>query len=48
LFHVVATLVAERVSKTGGRISAKRLLPAARAAFNLLARPPSTAAARRS
>jgi transposase len=28
----VATLVAERVSKTSGRISAKRLLPAARAA----------------
>jgi hypothetical protein len=27
----VATLVAERVSKTSGRISAKRLLPAARA-----------------
>ena len=28
----VAVLVAERVSKTSGRISAKRLLPAARAA----------------
>ena len=31
-FDVVAGLVAERVDKTSGRISAKRLLPAARAA----------------
>ena len=30
-FDVVAGLVAERVRKTQGRISAKRLLPAARA-----------------
>ena len=29
---VVAVLVAERVARTAGRISAKRLLPAARAA----------------
>src|SRR3954451_4020567 len=31
-FDTVAGLVAEKVAKTGGRISAKRLLPAARAA----------------
>ena len=31
-YDVVAALVAERVRKTAGRISAKRLLPAARAA----------------
>ena len=31
-YDAVATLVAERVKKTAGRISAKRLLPAARAA----------------
>src|SRR5450755_1924944 len=31
-YDVVATLVAERVAKTAARISAKRLLPAARAA----------------
>ena len=31
-YDVVAALVAERVEKTSGRISAKRLLPAARAA----------------
>ena len=31
-YDSVAGLVAERVEKTGGRISAKRLLPAARAA----------------
>jgi hypothetical protein len=31
-FDVVAGLVAERVEKSQGRISAKRLLPAARAA----------------
>ena len=31
-YDVVAALVAERVGKTSGRISAKRLLPAARAA----------------
>ena len=31
-YDVVAALVAERVAKTAGRISAKRLLPAARAA----------------
>ena len=31
-YDVVAALVAERVKKTAGRISAKRLLPAARAA----------------
>src|SRR5216684_1696525 len=31
-YDVVAALVAERVGKTAGRISAKRLLPAARAA----------------
>ena len=31
-YDVVAALVAERVAKTSGRISAKRLLPAARAA----------------
>ena len=31
-YDAVAALVAERVKKTSGRISAKRLLPAARAA----------------
>ena len=31
-YDAVAALVAERVAKTAGRISAKRLLPAARAA----------------
>ena len=31
-YEVVTALVAERVAKTRGRISAKRLLPAARAA----------------
>ena len=31
-YDAVAELVAERVAKTQGRISAKRLLPAARAA----------------
>src|SRR5260370_25166832 len=31
-YDAVAALVAERVTKTAGRISAKRLLPAARAA----------------
>jgi hypothetical protein len=31
-YDAVAALVAERVEKTAGRISAKRLLPAARAA----------------
>jgi hypothetical protein len=31
-YHAVTELVAERVEKTKGRISAKRLLPAARAA----------------
>ena len=39
-YDAVAALVAERVGKTAGRISAKRLLPAARAAGSSPGPPP--------